>query len=390
KPLLAILTRSAGDVRKLSAALDGMPAIADGFYAPDFGILVLSPERLDGVGQSFHRQVQQMYGMGVSRSMLLRGEGPIINDKDDKEETKTAEEVARMQTWTAVERFVEEDAEWAAVSREGSRQLLTASGVLPPHVALPHWLTEGSANYYHRPRGPVFTQKGTKDYITVALATGYGVANFARQKQFAELVSHHQFDPPRGRGESRPADPGQIVFNVVTDTYFRAGVLGLDADNPNLPLPQAKKPMPKKEAGFGPEAPPEPEDVHALRRHRADFLHGKAHATAWALYFYLTKTNPEGLNRYLAELRKMPRDLPLDSTTQLEAFLLAFNLTRDKQGKDGKQPIGEFGAAWLRWMKTVPITGVDVALVDIVPPKQEDGGPGGNPRGNPYRPSGRN
>jgi hypothetical protein len=357
KPLIVVLAKSTTDVRNLSASLDGMPAISDGFYSPDHGILVLSPERLDAVSQTFNRQIQDMFRQGISRAQLLAGEGPKIDDKGYVKDSKTSTEVARMQTWVIAERYAEEEAEWAAVSREGTRQLLHATGLLPQHVSLPLWLAEGSANYYHRPKGPAFSQDGDKDVITVALSTGYGVPNYVRQKQFSELLRLGQFSV---NSKDKP-NAGQMLRNVVTDAYFNAAVSGLDIDNPKLPLP----PAPPKPAAGAPATMPAPEDPVVVKRRRAEFLVMKSQATAWSLYYFLAKVHGPGLERYVAELNKMPRDLPLGEFTRIEAFARAFNLSLDGKKADGKSTFEELGAAWLQYMATVPAAGADVHLTDL-------------------------
>jgi hypothetical protein len=418
RPLVAILAKSTADVRKLALSLDGTSQVADGFFSPDHGIVVLSPERLDGISKTFNRQIQEMFRQGVSRKMLLAGEGPkIAGENQDTEDdgkhkdAKKAEDVARMMTWTVVERYAEEEAEWSAVSREGSRQLLYAIGFLPRHVALPLWLSEGSASYYQRPRGPVFSEKEDhKDYITVSLTTGYGGPNFVRQKQFSELLRLHQFDP----GPKQPADPGQVLRNAVTDTYFTAALAGLDADNPKLPITHPKKPAapmgpgpmgpgpigpgpagprpmlpgsigpgPMGPGAYGPGAmgfggphPGAAEDLQAIKRQRYEFLVAKAQCTSWALYYYLAKINPAGLDRYVAELGKMPRDFPLDPPMQLAAFARAFDLALDGKRTDGRLTFSKFGADWLQWMETVPVTSIDVALTDLTAPSGGGAAPG--------------
>ena len=374
RPLIAVLARSTDDVRKLSISLDGLSQVSDGFYSPDHGIVVLSPERLDAVGQTFKRQLQDMFRQGVSRKMLLEGNGPKIDDTGMNKDSKTAEEVARMMTWTVVERYAEEESEWSAVSREGSRQLLHATGVLPQHVALPSWLAEGSASFYQRPKGPVFTKKDDdKDIVTVALTTGYGLPNYARQKQFQELVRLHQFDP----GSKQKADPGQVLRNIVSDSYFTAVQGGFDVDDSRLPLPQVKKAPP---AGVGPPPPPRAaEDSLALKRKRTEFLATKAQSTSWALYYYLAKTNPVGLDRYLAELGKLPRDFPLDEPMRLATFARSFNLTLEAKRTDDRATFADFGASWLQWMETVPVVGIDLPLADLATTSAPGTGPGTGP-----------
>ncbi len=368
-PLVAILAKSSGDVRKLSASLDGMPLVADGFYSPDHGIVVLSPERLDGVSQTFNRQIQEMFRQGATRKQLLDGEGPKIDANGTVKDSKKPEDVARMMTWVVAERYAEEEGEWSAVSREGTRQLMHAIGLLPQHVSLPHWLAEGSAGYYQRPKGPVFTKKeDDQDYITVALSTGFGGPNYVRQKQFSELIRLNQFKP----SDKPKADPGDIVRNVVTDAYFGAALGGLDADDAKLPLPQASKKAPGP--GVGPPPITPVEEPQAIKRRRHEFLNAKALATSWSLYYYLAKVNPAGLDRYLGELSKLPRDLPLDESSRLTAFAKAFNLSLGAKRTDDRPTFAEVGAAWLQYMDTVPPAGIEVPLADLAAPT---GGAGG-------------
>ena len=51
----------------------------------------------------------------------------------------------------------------------------------------------------------------------------------------------------------------------------------------------------------------------------------KAHTLAWSLTYFLAKNKLDGLRRYHAELRKLPRDLEFDSQTLLLAFARAFD-----------------------------------------------------------------
>jgi hypothetical protein len=350
RPLVVILAKSGRDAVKLAAALDGTPRVADAFYAPDHGVVVLSPERLDGVGQTFQKQVQQIYREGVSRKDLLAGFGPRVDTSGTVEGAKKPDDVARMMTWALVERYAEEEAEWAGVSREATRQLLHATGLLPRHVVLPRWLSEGSAEFYERPKGPAFFTQGdeNKPYVTVALATGYGGPNYARQKQFSLLSRQKELN----------ADGGQLLRNVVTDAYFAAAREGLDADDPKLPRPPEHKVKPGS-------APPPPEDPEVVRRRRSEFLANKALATSWSLYYYLAKHHADGLDRYFAELGKLPRDLPLDEPTRLKAFADAFSLTTGPTPVAGRKTFGEFAAGWLQTMQVLPAAGLDIALHDL-------------------------
>jgi len=420
RPLLVVLTQTGGEVRTLLGAVDGMPPVADGFYAPDHDLLVLAPERTDDVGITFARQLQQMYGLGISRTMLLESSHhgpfteihsrldllkgatdpknpspmssptpvPVKVDPKKKPDPRRPDDVARMMTWALVERYAQDEAEWAAVSLEGSRQLMYATGQIPRHVAVPQWLSAGAGAYFHRPRGPLYTTKpdGEKAVATLGLTTGYGRPNYLRQRQFKELVDRKQLS----------TDPGVLLRNVVTDAYFAAVREQTDADDPSLPPPPPKKKTPPATGTTTPMSVPTPmtgfpgtpgtgaaaaDDATLLARRKREFLAGKAQATAWSLYYYLAKNDPAGLDRYLAALNRLPRDLPLDDATRLTTFAKALNLTTEAKKTDDRPTFAEFAAGWLRATANLPPAGVDIDISEPAPPPKTN--PDGTPAAGP-------
>ncbi|MBN9521160.1 hypothetical protein J0H58_22005, partial [bacterium] len=396
------LTAGPDDVRFLASVLDANGVMTDGFYAPDHELLVLSPDRVDEIGITFQRQVHPESYLPNSPIWLLNEDG------QGKANGKKAAEVARMMTWAMADVFNQRDSEIAATSREGSRQLFHASGLLPRHVAAPAWLNHGSAEFFHRPRGPVYTDgPEDKTVATLGLTTGYGTANFAQQKLFRDLSDKKLL----------PADPAVLLRNVVTDTYFTAVSARLDADDPKLPKPKAppKTPMPMTPGGEGPMpmigpmipgigGPPGTpmagapvEDPQAYERRRQAFLVNKARSTSWALYHHLATNHADGLRRYFAELDKLPRDMPLDGNANLAVFMTAFNLTTAPTPEAGKVAFGQFAREWLDATATLAMSGVDITLHAPAPPMMSNptnpgggipglspggpGGPGGPGRG---------
>ena len=432
RPLVAVLPRRASDLFPLSRGLDGLPIEADAFYSPEHDLLVLSPERADEAGQTFLRQNQQViYKDGLSRAKLLLGEGPKIEGSNNKEH------VARMMTLALVEKYAELESELAGVSREGCRQLLHASGAVPRHVVLPRWLSNGSANFFTRPKGPVFTKKlkpipaqgttpGSEYHMTVALTTGYGVPNYVMQTHFRDLEAAKLLNPDRGT----------LLRNVVSDAYF----LALSKDGEDVdPLPKeltgppvpkggsvggftppgggiggglasgAGGPPPGMSMGSGGGPPPgmsmggtpprgsigsgggpppgtsmggsaaptgpQFEDPIAAKRKKVERLSEKAQATSWALYYYLAKRHKDGLRAYMDELARLPRDLPIDDLTLMNVFAKSFNLTTGAVSEGGKKTFAEFAQEWMRFVTELPPVGIEVNLPDP-PPATGTGGPG--------------
>lgn len=421
-PLTVILAKRGSDVLALARALDvptRMPA--DGFYSADHDLLVLSPERLDDVGQTFVRQSQQTYRDGVSREKLLAGQGPEIH-KDGMEGKKRPDDVARMQTIALVDRLVEDQSAMCAISREGTRQLLYASARLPRFVALPEWLSNGSVNFFTRPKDPAFISSADNKstLIHVATATGYGAPNYALQRYFKDLVDKQELNPDRAAllkniltdayfhglkdiREARDPDPVKVDTSGVTlhtggkqptnipggnapggkvpggsgsgsrasSVGISIGTIGGGADGSGSPGSSGAKgqmggtPGATLPGGTQAQSTDEEEDLPTQLRKKRARLSIKAQATSWALYYYLTKNHPNELRRFLDELATLPRDLPLDGDTIVAAFCRSFGL-------DGSKPsLAKFADTWLASIRDTSLVGVDIKLTE---PKPSTGG----------------
>jgi hypothetical protein len=393
KPFVVVLARQGVKFNQLRPALDGLPSQTDAFYSPEHDLLVLSPELMDAVGLTFQRQNQQYFVKGFSRDQLLAGQIPKI---DAKGASPTAEEVARASTLAFVEKFVVEEAEVAAISREGTRQLLFATGGLPKHVTLPNWLTQGALNSYTRPRGPAYVFKGDDDkpYMSVAFTTGYGVPNYVNHRYLRDLDSHKELN----------ADRVKLLEHILTDAYFTGIKDAIDPDP--APPPKKKKPATAPRpagtsgdpelGGPGPMGPmgPRPtgpgtsivgpmfpgpmgvgaastddEDPFVLLRKKRERLTIKAQATAWALYYYLARARSAELQQYLAELNKLPRDLPIDGRTAQAAFVRVFKLSTTDDGVPDSGLMRQFAKDWWDYISVVPTGWYDVPLVVPEPPK---------------------
>lgn len=397
KPLVAVLAEQATDVRRLRTVLDVLPGTTDAYYAPDHQVLLLAPERLDDVGLTFVRQNQQTLAKGLNRDAILAGELPAKLDPTGTDGPRP-DDVARVSTLGLIEKLMAEEAEVAAISREGSRQLLFATGGLPTHVTLPEWFANGSVNYFARPRGPFFVKVGDDDkpFMSVALSTGYGVPNYLLQRAMRDLDERKELN----------ADRAKVLENVLTDAYFTGLKDVLDPD----PAPPKKKVVPKGPAGpmqpggpgpmglgfpppmgfpggrdgEGPISPGGPaagpggsEDPAVARRKAQNRLELKAQATAWSLYYFLARAKQAELTAYVSELNKLPRDLPIDGKTSFAAFVRAFKLSSTPDGPADPALVKKLAAEWFEYATTVPPASIDIPLVVPEPPKGGTGtGPG--------------
>ncbi|MGL4419546.1 MAG: hypothetical protein ACRCZF_02670, partial [Gemmataceae bacterium] len=381
------------------------------FYSPTQDLLILSPERLDANSSSFNRMAQSQYQIGWNREDLLKGKFP---------KGRAPVEIARMMTLALVDKTLEEEGDHAAISREGSRQLYLASGIVPRNVMLPFWLEDGLASFFHKPKGPVYTRasNGTP-LMTVGLTAGYGSPNFVQHRIFKDLVTSKELNPA----------PDTLLRNVILDKYFEAVREGEDIDPPPVPAnrsasntpsgpsvggpqgnPMAPPPAgPRMSAPGAPGAPDAPppggglddngprgsegglgrpndngDDADAAKRRLKMKLERKSHATAWALTYYLNRYKLPGMIKFHAEIKRMPRDLRLNEDLVLMTFCRCFNLTNPERTQIDKAAFQQFAIAWLDTMRNAPPYGLDIALDSVTAdPGAGGGGPGGNIPGAP-------
>lgn len=271
-----------------------------------------------------------------------------------------------------------------------------ASGLVPRNVQLPSWLESGLASFLQHPKGPLFSKdtKGASSMV-VGLAFGYGAPNYLQHRQYRELETKKELNP----------NPDVLLKNVLMDRYFEAVKSGTDIDPPP-PKPQAgvggggadgtgrlcadgsgtaRHDSPGSvgagpggsagvagAAGAGPTGSAGPaggestvENVAANLRMSKERLLAKADATSWALVYYLSRGQMDGLKKFYTELNRMPRDMRLDERVVLTTFCKCFNLMdRQKPDTIDDAAFKNFAEMWVRSMRNVPVYGVDIAMSD--------------------------
>lgn len=238
--LPVVVVAKSADLTRVRDALNGDTIASDSFFSPTYNLLVLSPERLDDSARGFGRYVQDYWKSGWSREDLLRGKSPKVGPKE-----KSGEDVFRITTLALVDKKLEEEGEHAAVSREGTRQLFAATGLLAPYVVLPQWVENGIGNLLAKPKGPVISlaptaagsyygipsvsaatvtqQAGSRfPSVTVGLKPGVGEANYAMIRRWRDM---------KEKGELHP-DDAALLRNTLMDRYFDAVADGKDIDPP--------------------------------------------------------------------------------------------------------------------------------------------------------------
>jgi hypothetical protein len=317
--LVAILLDKPDEFRKQRAVLEDEPLVSDGFYAHRDHICVFSAQRLDTPFHVFDRQVEPLWKNGTyERAKLLDG-------SEKKKNVTTPDDFRRMMTLALLERALEDEAERAAVTHEGTRQLLVATGLVPRTVIVPQWAEFGSAAVFETPKGPF---SGAPIQSQTAVFQGVGGPSWAYLRYFKE---HY-----RPEGTTTPVD---LLKAVVSDTLFHKVQTNVDRQG---------NPVADREGLI------------------------RARSSAWALAYYLMKTRLPGMLRYYQELSGLPRDLEVDEKVLLASFARAFDVANATQ--DGVDPakFEQLAKDWLSHMRGVPVPGVEfrleVELNTIVPP----------------------
>lgn len=334
KPLTVILAPHAREVLGLYRALNGRSLTADGFYSAEYDVLVLSPDRLDPVGQAFRRMVDAVY-----RSRPEANPADLVKGKLSPNSFQLPpEERARLTTLALVDQAYREDQEWYAVSREGSRQLLHAIGALPRYVALPRWLESGYGSLYERPRIPVYSEQEHASWrMTFPVDRGTGVPHYAMLKAYRDFTQAGELD----------VNPASRLRKVIQDDYFAAIRSGIDVD-------------PKR--GRKPSEPEKAVDPSEAKTNLTEKLSRKAQCTAWALVYFLAHERPAELRRLGEELDRLPHDLPLEPAAMQLAFARAFGLLQPDGLTWDSAAVDKLAQSWDSFMNTLHTETLEVTI----------------------------
>src|SRR5262249_10781012 len=157
--LAAVIT---GDTSSFKAQMEALQVKTDGdsLFAPRDNVAIFSNQRLDSGYDKFSKETRSYWTEGWSREELLKGREITNNTKKVrdtlgvKQKDFLKEVYPKMQTLALLEKALEDEAELAAVSHEGTRQLAVASGLFSRNVILPEWVSFGFASVFETPKGP--------------------------------------------------------------------------------------------------------------------------------------------------------------------------------------------------------------------------------------------
>jgi hypothetical protein len=276
--------------QKRKDVFDSAMAVDDGFYTRRDNLAVLSATRMDPIYDSLKKVGNSMRtSKGWSYDQLLQGLGKRLVQPGQEFEWY------RAQTYSLVQRYMEDESERATTAYEGTRQLLNSIGYMSRSVEVPQWIDFGIASFFSTPKGSFWPGVGT---------TGSPY-----------LVNFKNWENADDRSADRlEKDAVDALKAVVTDRNFR-----LIHDGPD------------KERQVT-----------------------KARTMAWALIYYLAHKKREGLIRYFQELHDVPRDLELDEDALMTVFARAFELFSGPNQIDENRLVN-LANDWYSFMKQTPL-----------------------------------
>jgi hypothetical protein len=349
--LVAVQVHDESSFKAQRSSVEAVQFVSDGFFARRDNIAVFCSQRLDEAYQMFAR-ITSNHWKDWNRLELLdgktvRGLTSQIKQKYNNDSRAFLNDYRRMQTIALLEKALQEEAEVAAVSHEGTRQLLVATGLVGRNVQMPEWIQFGLASLFETPKGPFVGLDGTAQ---VAYWPGYGGPSWAYLRQFKRwATSSDEF--------VKLDAPANALRNTVTDLYFHQvrGQRNLDID----------KKLSKSER-------------EKRERELAKIKEGssRARAQAWALAYYLSKYRLNDLLAYCQDLSTLPRDLEVDDETQWQLFARAFKLT----GANGEVEPGrlkEMASDWFDRIIKEENPGRDDILAKPLKRENNNQGPGG-------------
>jgi Protein of unknown function (DUF1570) len=316
--LAGVIVGAADEYRRYRDTFEATNLVADGFHARRENLAVFSARRLDRASVNFEQQTKDVY-----RQYRVEDLFKVKSAKELPQSTKkninpnapeTFEEFARASTLALVDAFLQEEAEIASATHEGTRQIFADTGLLPRNVMAPEWVRFGISAVFETPKGPF---PGKAPTLKVAMYPGGGGPHWAYMRFFEEL---------RDTKVLTPANAVPMFVSTVLDSPFRSA---------RKAEQQEKTQAKKSEEG----------DSKAVR---SEELYNRARTLSWSLVYFLAKARfPEFIN-FLDELSKLPRDAELDGEAVIAAFGRAYGI--DGAGLSGASvKVDRFMQIGLEW-----------------------------------------
>jgi hypothetical protein len=344
--LVAVLVPDKDEFERQQKIFETSADVADGFYVSRDNLAVYSQVRLDAPYLALRTRAEGLW-QDFDRDQMLKGDAKKVKVRG---ETPSADQIAQAMTIALLEKALEEDAELAAVSHEGTRQLIAAAGLTSPGVVAPDWIQFGMGSFFETPKGVPWTSIGTGHWEYLPAY---------------KLIAK----------DAKEFKPAEALKATITDQYFRQIAKDKTKEKPKE---KPKDTTPVKPDGSKPETP-------------AISAETKARSLSWGLAYFLATKKLDGLLRYYKELSKLPRDIEFDDEVLIGCFARAFDLLDPKTNKLDEGKFGRFANDWANFL-SYTTSEADELLKEIkkdpdVPKPPKDGGkgpgapPGGNPRG---------
>lgn len=354
--MVAVIVGGATEFRRYRDTFEATNLVADGFHARRENLAVFSASRLDRASVNFDKRVGDVY-RDAKADDLFRTELPKLKEYPQLDNFS---KYSYASTMALVDKLLQEEAEIASASHEGTRQLFAETGLLPRNVMAPEWLRFGVAALFETPKGPF---PGTAQTLQVALYPGGGGPHWAYMRYFEEL---------RDTKQLTDANAPDIFIDTILDAHFRTA----------RRLEASARTSRKDEDG----------DSKATT---AEQQFAKARTYAWSIVYFLAKTRYREFESFLQELANLPRDAELDSMAVIVAFSKAYGISETGLSGDNVR-ISRFARVsfeWLNFMSTQQSPSRKLKLDSLVVSSGTGAGtpgmPGGGIPGFPGVPGGR-
>ncbi|HEX3148343.1 MAG TPA: hypothetical protein VHR66_09690 [Gemmataceae bacterium] len=347
--LVAIIVGDATEFRKYRDTFEATNLVADGFHARRENLAVFSGRRLDKASVNFDQVTKDIYRKYRAEDLFKAKEPKDLPKKKDPNAPNSYAEYARASTLALLDACMQEEAEIASATHEGTRQIFGETGMLPRNVLAPEWVRFGIAALFEMPKGPF---PGKAKTLQVALYPGGGGPHWAYMRYYEEMRDAKLI--------SQMTAP-ELFKDTVIDDHFHSA----------RKAEQLQKSLSNKTEEGDSKATP------------AEELYARARTLSWSVVYFLAKARFNEFVAFMDEMTRLPRDAELDGEAVVGAFGRAYgigNASITGSGVDVRRFMG-IGLEWADFMAKEQSPSRRLKLDDIV--ARGPGAPGTGAPGTP-------